>query len=61
MLSIAKRLKLPLPALASFLQIFDGRLRDFVYDLIADNRYQLLGKRATCRLMQPEWKDRFLA
>lgn len=59
-LNIAQRLGLPLPALAAFLQIFDGRFRDFVYDVIADNRYQVLGKSATCRLMQPEWKDRFL-
>jgi predicted DCC family thiol-disulfide oxidoreductase YuxK len=59
-LNIAKQLNLPLAAFAAFLQIFDGRLRDFVYDFVADNRYQILGKRATCKLMQPEWKDRFL-
>jgi predicted DCC family thiol-disulfide oxidoreductase YuxK len=59
-LNIAKQLDLPLAALSAMLQVFDERLRDLVYDFVADNRYQILGKRATCRLMQPEWKDRFL-
>ncbi len=35
-------------------------LRDFVYDLTAENRYRLFGKRDSCRLPTPEEKERFL-
>ena len=35
-------------------------LRDMVYDLVAKNRYQLFGKRETCRLPTPEERARFL-
>lgn len=41
--------------------ILPSFLRDFVYDLIAANRYRLFGKRETCRLPTPEEKARFLA
>lgn len=35
-------------------------IRDFVYDIIAQNRYKWFGKRAQCRVPTPELKDRFL-
>jgi predicted DCC family thiol-disulfide oxidoreductase YuxK len=35
-------------------------LRDAVYTLIVRNRYRWFGKRETCRLPEPGWKDRFL-
>jgi predicted DCC family thiol-disulfide oxidoreductase YuxK len=35
-------------------------IRDFIYDLIAKNRYKLFGKLATCRIPTPELKSRFL-
>jgi predicted DCC family thiol-disulfide oxidoreductase YuxK len=42
-----------------FLIIIPKPLRDFVYDLVAKNRYRIFGKRAVC--MVPEWQDqRFL-
>lgn len=35
-------------------------LRNGVYDFVAANRYQLFGKRDTCRIPTPEEKERFL-
>ncbi|WKK79186.2 thiol-disulfide oxidoreductase DCC family protein [Marivirga arenosa] len=35
-------------------------LRDFIYDIIAKNRYKWFGKRDVCRLPTPELKNRFL-
>ena len=35
-------------------------LRDFVYNIIAKNRYKWFGKRATCMVPSAELKDRFL-
>jgi predicted DCC family thiol-disulfide oxidoreductase YuxK len=34
--------------------------RNFVYDLVAQNRYRLFGKTATCRLPSPQLANRFL-
>jgi len=35
-------------------------VRDLVYDFIAKNRYNLFGKKETCRLPTPEEKTKFL-
>ena len=35
-------------------------IRDFVYNLIANNRYRWFGKYDACPLPSPEWRDRFL-
>ena len=34
-------------------------IRDFIYDIIAKNRYKWFGKYDTCRLPDPELEDRF--
>ncbi|HKI49239.1 MAG TPA: thiol-disulfide oxidoreductase DCC family protein [Desulfobacteria bacterium] len=34
-------------------------IRDFLYDIIAKNRYRWFGKYETCRLPDPEFEDRF--
>ncbi|MEH7072717.1 thiol-disulfide oxidoreductase DCC family protein [Neobacillus drentensis] len=34
--------------------------RDFLYDIIAKNRYKWFGKKESCMLPLPEWKSRFL-
>lgn len=34
--------------------------RDFVYDIIADNRYKWFGKKESCRVPTPELKEKFL-
>jgi predicted DCC family thiol-disulfide oxidoreductase YuxK len=51
---------MPLPVVATLLQAVHERIRDVVYDLVSTNRYNIFGEAAHCRLMQPEWKDRFL-
>lgn len=34
-------------------------IRDFIYDIIAKNRYRWFGKFDTCRIPDPELEDRF--
>jgi predicted DCC family thiol-disulfide oxidoreductase YuxK len=41
-------------------KIFPRFIRDLLYDLIAKNRYRWFGKTDTCRIPDPELKDRFL-
>lgn len=36
-------------------------LRDFVYDIIAKNRYRWFGKKEACEIPRPEWKSRMIA
>lgn len=35
-------------------------IRDFLYNLIAKNRYKMFGRQEACLLPRPEWKSRFL-
>lgn len=35
-------------------------IRDVVYKIIANNRYKWFGKKESCMLPLPEWKNRFL-
>lgn len=42
-------------------QWFPRKLRDAVYNFIARNRYRWWGKRETCMIPRPEWKNRFLS
>ncbi|WP_248736283.1 thiol-disulfide oxidoreductase DCC family protein [Neobacillus rhizosphaerae] len=35
-------------------------IRDFFYEIIAKNRYKWFGKKESCMLPLPEWKNRFL-
>lgn len=35
-------------------------IRDFLYDIVAKNRYKWFGKEESCMLPLPEWKERFL-
>ena len=46
--------------LSKALLIFPAGLRDVVYRIIARNRYRWFGKRESCMLSRPEWKDRFV-
>ncbi|MEZ0391940.1 MAG: thiol-disulfide oxidoreductase DCC family protein [Pseudobdellovibrionaceae bacterium] len=43
-----------------WLQVFPKPFRDLCYDFIAQTRYQIFGKRETCRLPTAEEKSRFL-
>ncbi|WP_066062843.1 thiol-disulfide oxidoreductase DCC family protein [Neobacillus soli] len=40
--------------------IIPGLIRDPLYDFIANNRYKWFGKKESCMLPLPEWKNRFL-
>lgn len=57
---IAEELRMPLPVLAAVSHLFSDGIRDTVYDWVSHNRYNLFGESPQCRLMQPEWRDRFL-
>lgn len=46
--------------LVAVLYVFPRPLRDFVYRIVARNRYRWFGKRDVCRVPTPEEQDRFL-
>jgi len=58
-LRIVRRLRWPWPVLSALL-IIPAFIRDFVYDLVARNRYQWFGRRDECMIPTPEMRDRFL-
>lgn len=41
--------------------VFPESMRDFIYDMVAEIRYRIFGKKATCLVPSPEIKDRFLS
>jgi len=57
-LRIAKRLNGLLPLLYAFI-IVPKFIRDWVYDLIAKNRYKWWGRRESCWIPTPELRSRF--
>ncbi len=57
-LRISKYLDRAWPLCMIFL-IIPRFLRDFIYDIVANNRYRWFGKYDTCRLPDPEFEDRF--
>ena len=46
--------------LAALLYIFPKSLRDFVYKIIAKNRYKWFGRNNTCPSLPEEWKKRLI-
>ena len=46
--------------LSSIFLVIPRTLRDWVYSIIANNRYKWFGKRSTCRLPSPEESELFL-
>jgi predicted DCC family thiol-disulfide oxidoreductase YuxK len=58
-LRIARRLKGAWPMLFAFI-IVPPFIRNFVYDIIARNRYRWFGKKESCMMPRPEWKQKFL-
>lgn len=48
-------------ALASIGNIVPNFLRDALYNAIAKNRYNLFGRKETCRLPTPEERSRFVS
>lgn len=41
--------------------VFPESMRDFIYDMVAEIRYRIFGKKETCLVPSPEIKDRFLS
>ena len=58
-LRIARWLKGAWPMLFAFI-IVPPFIRNFVYDFIARNRYRWFGKKESCMMPRPEWKQKFL-
>ncbi|MBV7506582.1 thiol-disulfide oxidoreductase DCC family protein [Bacillus sp. sid0103] len=44
----------------SIFRFLPSFIRDFLYDIVAKNRYKWFGKEESCMLPLPEWKQRFL-
>jgi len=47
-------------SLISVLKIFPEKIRNYVYDYIARNRYKWYGKKESCMIPTPELKTKFL-
>jgi len=58
-LRILKRLSFPWNIGYVFI-VIPRPIRDFIYNIIAKNRYQWFGKRDVCRVLSDEEKARFL-
>jgi predicted DCC family thiol-disulfide oxidoreductase YuxK len=59
-LRVARGLKFPWP-LAFVLVVVPRPLRDWVYDVVARNRYRWFGRRDVCMVPTPELRARFLS
>ncbi|MBT8218936.1 MAG: DUF393 domain-containing protein [Bacteroidia bacterium] len=58
-LSIMRHFGFGYQLLSSMLNIFPAFIGDFVYDQIAQRRYNISGKRSTCRIPSQEERSRF--
>jgi predicted DCC family thiol-disulfide oxidoreductase YuxK len=58
-LKIASALSQPWPLLGIF-KILPRFFRDWIYDLIASNRYRMFGRRDSCMLPTPDLKAKFV-
>jgi predicted DCC family thiol-disulfide oxidoreductase YuxK len=58
-LEIARKLSGAWPLLYA-LKIFPRFIRDGVYNWISRNRYRFFGKKESCMIPAPAWKNRFL-
>lgn len=58
-LMICKQLNGPIKILSLFI-FFPKFFRDFIYDLVAKNRYKFFGQRDSCRVPTEKEKEKFL-
>jgi len=58
-INISKDLKFPWKLSVVFL-IIPVFLRDYLYDILAKNRYKWFGRKDSCRIPDPEIKNKFL-
>jgi len=47
-------------SLVSIFKILPERIRNYIYDYIAKNRYKWYGKKESCMIPTPELKAKFL-
>ncbi len=47
-------------SLISIFKIFPEKLRNYIYDYIAKNRYKWYGKKESCMIPTPELREKFL-
>lgn len=57
---ILKKLNQPYPLLGIILGFFPKSLANWFYDLVANNRYAILGKKESCRLTSEEEQHFFI-
>lgn len=57
---ILARLGVPWSLVAAILRLIPRPLRDFVYSIVAKNRYRVWGKKETCRIPSKEERARFI-
>jgi predicted DCC family thiol-disulfide oxidoreductase YuxK len=60
-LEISRQLSSSISWVYVFRFIFPSFLRNFVYDIVAKNRYLLMGKLNECKLPTPELRAKFLS
>ena len=58
-LRVARYLDAPLPA-ASVFEVVPRPLRDIAYDMVAEHRYRVFGRKDSCPIPDPETRERFL-
>jgi predicted DCC family thiol-disulfide oxidoreductase YuxK len=59
-LEIVKELRSPWPILA-FGKILPVKIRDYIYDLVANNRYRWFGRKGACEMPEGDLADCFLS
>lgn len=59
-LQIARELKSPWPLIFSIGRIMPRAVREWLYRIVAKNRYKLFGRRSECMIPTPELRRRFL-
>lgn len=59
-LNISSKLGIPLRLISMLGFPVPRFIRDSAYDVVANNRYSVLGKTTACRLMEPKHAARFL-
>ena len=58
-MKISRHLRFPWSLTSRFVFI-PAIMRNWVYDLVAANRYRLFGKKEVCWIPDPKWKNRFI-
>lgn len=60
-LKVVEQLNLPLRVASAVGSVIPRFVRDGMYDGVASNRYNFLGKRDVCRCADPNFSERFIS